>query len=240
MCKSNNYGTFPTRSEIKCPGNRSRDTYLAEESLCFHLPSTLRNMDEARHNLYEILRENISRPPALPHQAPTASAWQSPPSSIADAQSSVLPGETDVVIIGSGITGCSVAKSLLDGSTLRVVVLEARQAVSGATGRNGGHLISDAASLISRQPLDGQDARDVLRFSEKNINSLKRLVADMDGDSQEYIGLQDVTATAVFADAEGFDHAAKQNATSHDSYPESTIRNSTLSTTTAAEVRCPF
>lgn len=54
--------------------------------------------------------------------------------------------EADVVIIGSGITGTSLARHLLRSSQLagidvpKVTVLEARAICSGATGRNGGHI----------------------------------------------------------------------------------------------------
>jgi hypothetical protein len=78
----------------------------------------------------------------LPHPNPTISYWQDPPSDIAQLQSTAtLPQHPDYVIIGSGITGASIAWHLLDqapGSD--VVMLEARTACSGATGRNGKHL----------------------------------------------------------------------------------------------------
>lgn len=59
-----------------------------------------------------------------------------------------LTADADICIIGSGITGVSVAYHLskLFGNnatsqdTLSVVILEARDFCSGATGRNGGHL----------------------------------------------------------------------------------------------------
>lgn len=45
------------------------------------------------------------------------------------------------MIIGSGITGCSVAKELLHlDPTIKITLLEARTITSGATGRNGGHI----------------------------------------------------------------------------------------------------
>ena len=53
-----------------------------------------------------------------------------------------LPTECDVAIIGSGMAGVSVAYHLTKGSTegeaaSSIVLLEARQVCSGATGRNG-------------------------------------------------------------------------------------------------------
>lgn len=47
----------------------------------------------------------------------------------------------DVAIIGSGISGTNLARNLLSKRpNLKVVVLEARDLCSGATGRNGGHI----------------------------------------------------------------------------------------------------
>lgn len=89
--------------------------------------------------------ERAKIPVSLPRDNPTQSYWQDPPDDIADLRTTPhLPGSADVVIVGSGITGAAVAWNLLqDGngtssdSPGTVVMLEARQACSGATGRNG-------------------------------------------------------------------------------------------------------
>ncbi|KAJ4364988.1 hypothetical protein N0V83_008604 [Neocucurbitaria cava] len=55
-----------------------------------------------------------------------------------------LPKEADTVIIGSGISGTLIAKHHLETwPTKSVVVLEAREFCSGATGRNAGHCKPD-------------------------------------------------------------------------------------------------
>lgn len=96
--------------------------------------------------------ERAQIPVTLPRDNPTQSYWQDPPDDIADLRTTPhLPDRTEIVIIGSGITGAAVAWNLLqdDNSSIRsggggsssnppsVVMLEARQACSGATGRNG-------------------------------------------------------------------------------------------------------
>ncbi|KAH7102176.1 FAD dependent oxidoreductase [Auriculariales sp. MPI-PUGE-AT-0066] len=86
---------------------------------------------------------------SLPVSHPTASFWlnSSPDANPLATQGStgLLTSDADVVIIGSGITGVfaayHLAKSFQDErSSKKIVVLEARDFCSGATGRNGGHL----------------------------------------------------------------------------------------------------
>lgn len=78
---------------------------------------------------------------SLPHPEPCVSYWQQPPDGIADQRTTPgLPQDADIVIVGSGISGSSVAYNLLTAKPeLKIVMLEARQAASGASGRNGGH-----------------------------------------------------------------------------------------------------
>lgn len=84
--------------------------------------------------------------PGLPLANPTESSWLIPPDPLRHHRSSKsLPQEIfDVVIIGSGFSGTSVAWHLLHDqdaspshSKLKVLMLEARDVCSGATGRNG-------------------------------------------------------------------------------------------------------
>ncbi|KAK5691050.1 hypothetical protein LTR97_011702 [Elasticomyces elasticus] len=88
-------------------------------------------------------------PPGLPRPDPTVSYWQDPPAEIADLRTSlILPDKADYVIVGSGISGACIAFNILCKQPgVSVLVLEARQAASGATGRNGGH--TKAASYRS-------------------------------------------------------------------------------------------
>jgi NAD(P)H-nitrite reductase large subunit len=83
--------------------------------------------------------ERAAIPPTLPRPNPTISCWQDTPDAIADVRTTAdLPAVADVVIIGSGISGASIAFGLLEAGTREsVVMLEAREACSGATGRNG-------------------------------------------------------------------------------------------------------
>ena len=83
------------------------------------------------------------RRPGFPHPDPTTSYWQVPPHRIANHRTTPdLPtNETfDYIIIGSGVSGAATAHKLLSRDpTLSILMLEARTAASGASGRNGGH-----------------------------------------------------------------------------------------------------
>jgi hypothetical protein len=84
--------------------------------------------------------ERAAVPVTLPRHNPTIAYWQDPPDpEIADyLSSSQVPEIADTVIIGSGITGSFIAWNLLQSPDHgHITMLEARQACSGATGRNG-------------------------------------------------------------------------------------------------------
>ncbi|MCJ1383220.1 hypothetical protein MMC17_006858 [Xylographa soralifera] len=102
------------------------------------------------------MEQRAAIPPGLPRSSPTVSYWQDPPSSLAMHRTTpLLPTSVSFLVIGSGITGSSIAYNLLSQqSTASVLLLEARTACSGATGRNGGH--TKCASY--RSFLDNVDA----------------------------------------------------------------------------------
>lgn len=74
----------------------------------------------------------------LPVDNPTESYWHKKPSEklLGHRTTADLPSAADVVIVGSGITGASAAHTLKEHQPdLDVVMLEAREACWGATGR---------------------------------------------------------------------------------------------------------
>ena len=78
-------------------------------------------------------------PPGLPERDATISCWQDPPDPIANLRSTEnLPHKSDYIVVGSGISGSCIANNLLlRRPGAEVLMLEARTACSGATGRNG-------------------------------------------------------------------------------------------------------
>ncbi|KAK0289370.1 hypothetical protein LTR35_002567 [Friedmanniomyces endolithicus] len=119
------------------------------------------------------MEERARVPPGLPRSHPTVSYWQDPSADIADLRTTAeLPAKADYVVVGSGISGAFVAYNILcKQPEAGVVIIEARQAASGATGRNGGH--TKAASYRSfvdhEKELGLDEAMRIARLEYANI-----------------------------------------------------------------------
>ncbi|KAI0878964.1 FAD dependent oxidoreductase superfamily protein [Hypoxylon argillaceum] len=100
----------------------------------------------------------------LPVPNPTTPYWRSKLHPIDSHRSTTdLPSHSDVVIIGAGISGVSVAYHLsqadsADSRSPSILLLEARQVCSGATGRNGGHVKVKTTSILKVLEKDGTEA----------------------------------------------------------------------------------
>ena len=90
-----------------------------------------------------------------------------------------VEGEADVAVIGAGFTGLSAALALAERGA-SVVVLEAGKVMSGASGRNGGHVNNgtslDFAGLAARLGLER--ARSLYRAYDDAVDTVERLVRD--------------------------------------------------------------
>ncbi|KAJ4375955.1 hypothetical protein N0V83_001234 [Neocucurbitaria cava] len=107
----------------------------------------------------------------LPTPTSTNSFWHSEPNEflLGHRTTQELPAEADIVIVGSGITGTSAARFLAEDERAQgksIVVLEAREACWGATGRNGGHC----------QPLLFDRSSEVAEFELKNVAAVRSYV----------------------------------------------------------------
>ncbi|CAK3862226.1 related to oxidoreductase [Lecanosticta acicola] len=94
-----------------------------------------------------------------------------------------LPTEADIVVIGAGYAGASIVHHLLEKARSSpkkpsIAILEAREACSGATGRNGGHLKPDpfyrAAGALKRYGKEA--AEEVAAFEVRQVEEIKALV----------------------------------------------------------------
>ncbi|KAF2205941.1 FAD dependent oxidoreductase [Delitschia confertaspora ATCC 74209] len=109
----------------------------------------------------------------LPTPISSASFWHSEPSQflLGHRTTSELPSSADIVIVGSGITGASIARFLVEDGRANcesIVMLEAREACWGATGRNGGHC----------QPLLFDRTADVAAFELKNVEAVRTYIEE--------------------------------------------------------------
>ncbi|KAG9241793.1 FAD dependent oxidoreductase-like protein [Calycina marina] len=109
----------------------------------------------------------------LPSPKSTNSFWHREPSEFLTGHHTTpsLPTSADIIIIGSGIAGASAAYHLSkhhDGTKPNIVMLDAREACWGATGRNGGHC---RPGLYTSPP-------DVAAFELRNYTAIKSLIED--------------------------------------------------------------
>ncbi|KAJ5166236.1 uncharacterized protein N7482_005017 [Penicillium canariense] len=97
-----------------------------------------------------------------------------------------LPQSVDIVIIGSGITGTLIAKNIVaTWPEKKVIVLEARQFCSGATGRNTGHCKPDQWRGFKRyEGLFGtEQALKILQNEQQTWSDLVRYIRENEVDS---------------------------------------------------------
>ncbi|KAJ4355500.1 uncharacterized protein N0V89_003516 [Didymosphaeria variabile] len=109
----------------------------------------------------------------LPTPTSTNSFWHSEPNEflIGHHTTEELPAEADIVIVGSGITGTSAARFLAEDERANgktIVMLEAREACWGATGRNGGHC----------QPLLWDRGAEIALFELKNVHTVRSYIEE--------------------------------------------------------------
>ncbi|KAI6043780.1 hypothetical protein EDC04DRAFT_2646948 [Pisolithus marmoratus] len=165
--------------------------------------------------------------PGLPIVEPTQSFWTYPPSAILarlvqdpdGSQCSAMPEYADVVVIGSGISGASFVRTLLNvdrervnqgghkHKRLSVVMLEAHDACSGATGRNGGHinppLYHDYEKL--KNTLGLRSAQHIIRFRLAHLE-IQQHVGQTDAPDAD---CREVEAVDVYYDEETFEEAKR-------------------------------
>jgi monoamine oxidase len=95
--------------------------------------------------------------PLTPTPTPCpASFWRAEPHKLDRHRSThQLPATADIVIVGGGFAGASIAHHLLSKSESApvrpsILILEARDACSGATGRNGAYRIYQQYTFQNR------------------------------------------------------------------------------------------
>ncbi|KAK0615986.1 FAD dependent oxidoreductase [Bombardia bombarda] len=151
-----------------------------------------------------------SQTAGLPSPNSSKPYWLKDPSPIllGHRTTAELPATADIVVVGSGITGAFAAHFLKNSGAkdASVVMLEAREACSGATGRNGGHC----------QPLVYMSAPHIVAFELATLRFLRDLVQAND------IPCDWVTLTGVhtYLSQDTFDSAIQAIEQLGEKYPE--------------------
>ncbi|KFZ12021.1 hypothetical protein V501_04419 [Pseudogymnoascus sp. VKM F-4519 (FW-2642)] len=155
--------------------------------------------------------------PGLPTTSPpaTSSFWLSPLHPAFSTPPLPPPPDAEIVIIGSGITGTSIARHLVrshrsslskqDKKQNPIVLLDARDICSGATGRNGGHVNEvgweEYEDLVTR--CGREEAKKITRFRMAHVDEFMRVVAE-EGLGKE-CGMRVVESTCVFFGEKGWE-----------------------------------
>ena len=147
--------------------------------------------------------------PGLPASSATESYWQEPQNTqLRNRQSRCLPDQQDIVIIGSGITGASVAWHLLKGVvTDKITVLDAREICSGATGRNGGRVNCTAVQDYAKYStlLGPENAKRIVRFELAHLDAIFEAVDSLGPEVVRKSELRRVEAIAALFEDEAVD-----------------------------------
>ena len=162
-------------------------------------------MEECRAE-FNILQSRINADPGIPVRHPTTSFWQQNPphQDLVNCKSHEFPQSTDIVIIGSGITGASIAYTIITKCKAirlhkEVVILKARQACSGATSRNGGHIKVPAYEFYCRNKkrYGKERAKAIVMFQLRHLPILAELEQKMNLEGAE---VQEVETVDLFMD----------------------------------------
>jgi hypothetical protein len=159
--------------------------------------------------------KRASQSPGLPNPKPVQTYWLNDPPypELVNIKSPSLQRTADVAIIGSGIAGAAVARSLLHERRRRkactdekVVIIDARQLSSGATARNGGHIKVAMYECFARfSKLFTKDrAAALARFQALHLKCLVGLCQDEGIESAE---AREVDTVDFFLDAQTFSKA---------------------------------
>lgn len=182
--------------------------------------------------------------PGLPRSHPTSSSWQEPPHPLSEVQSENVPMVIDFVVIGSGVTGCSVAKHLLENclsGDKKVTVFEARSLTSGATGRNGGHLLSHIPKIF--KDLSGTYGRNaaikIARFCSRTLENMAELAISEGPEIRKASEFRNVQAILGFQEEKAFSEGISSVQLYEDSLAETKGMHKIINKENAEKVSLP-
>lgn len=145
--------------------------------------------------------------PGTPGPNYTSPYWHIEPHRHANHQSAWPKGIVDVVIIGSGISGMTLARTLTTKPGLEVVLVDSRQLCAGATGRNGGHIKTMTFAMwAERKKIFG--LKEAIRISLFEDSHLEAMHAAMKEDNID-ADLVLTEGIEAYYDQTTFDYAIK-------------------------------
>lgn len=160
----------------------------------------------------------------MPVENPTTSFWQIPlHEKLRGIQSKDLPVQSDIVVIGSGISSCSVVRQLLTGGFAgSITVLEAREICSGATGRNGGRLHVHAVQDFDRfrRKYGDEAAKAIIRFQFAHHAELESVAKTLDDQACKRAAIRDTESVTVAFSADKFAELKTLLASFEDAFPD--------------------
>ncbi|KAF2731249.1 FAD dependent oxidoreductase superfamily, partial [Polyplosphaeria fusca] len=116
----------------------------------------------------------------VPHY--TKPYWRCDPHELDNVRTTPdLPTECEIAIIGSGMTGIATAYHILKQAEHppKIVILEARELCSGATGRNGGHIKVKVPTLVEMDPnLDSAAVDEFQEYVHSVIEAMKQVIEE--------------------------------------------------------------
>lgn len=186
----------------------------------------------------------LTADPDLPRPNPTTSFWQTPPHPLSDVQSPTLPPTATYAIIGSGITGASIASTLLAHPSFpanaNIVVLEARTLTSGATGRNGGALTTPVGYdfLHLSQEQGREEAVRIGLFANRTLNILHEM-GSASAEMKDVSEVRRLRGVIGFDDVETFERARESFLAFDRDVPEARAGVQVLGGGEAREVSLP-
>ncbi|KAL2854646.1 phosphoenolpyruvate phosphomutase-domain-containing protein [Aspergillus pseudodeflectus] len=145
--------------------------------------AAMRAFEETANNLLEM----PEFPDFLPVENSTKPFWRTELHELDELRTTPeLPQRSDLVIIGAGYSGVSLAYHIFkqlpasDQPHPAITILEARQICSGATGRNGGHLRPDLYGNIPKyiERYGVEAGAEVANFEISHIPALKKVIAE--------------------------------------------------------------
>jgi glycine/D-amino acid oxidase-like deaminating enzyme len=148
--------------------------------------------------------------PGVPVSNPTIPFWHSSPHKFANHQSHWPTDYADVVIIGSGVSGMTLVRTLLSlNPTIKIVLVEARSLCSGATGRNGGHIKTMTFAMWEerKRSFGIEEAARISEFEHSHLQAMAEAIHE-DG-LASHCNLQLTEGVEAYYDAKSFDEAVQ-------------------------------